>query len=72
MSSILLNSSEIQEVYEDYLLYRLAFGGMHSEYAGVMTDLNNRSRNSEEVFISDYENRILMKILYLLNRRNLK
>ncbi|AXN57361.1 hypothetical protein [Salmonella phage ST3] len=37
-----------------------------------MIDLYSRSKNSEEVVLSAYENRVFLKILYLLNRRNLK
>lgn len=72
MSNIPLKSSDIQEVYEDYEIYRMAFGRMCSEYSGIMIDLYSRSKNSEEVVLSAYENRVFLKILYLLNRRNLK
>lgn len=69
MFKITLPSSEIKDAYEDSKLYSTLYGAMTAEYSGVLLDLYRRSKNSDEIALSHYEHRTLLKIYYLLKRR---
>lgn len=69
MFKITLPSSEIKDAYEDSKLYSTLYGTMYAEYHGVLLDLYSRSKSSDEIVLSRYEHRTLLKIYYLMKRR---
>ena len=69
MLSLIHKSSDIRSLKRDFEDYLAHSGAMCAEYTGIMIDLYHRSKNSQEIAISYYEEIILVKIQYLINKR---